>query len=236
MNAVSLVYCILLSIIVILLLSTATQATEFREVNTKVKADDILKHIENGDDINLTNCHIVGELNVSNVKLKTVPNPYFYKMLNEGNDREDLIFCGVKENSRVIESSITIEDSHFENYLDFSYVFFNNSVYFDAVDVNGSTNFMYTIFNSSINIEHTGFSDVVDFSNANFNDSARFRGTHFNNGIDLSNTNFNVFADFEDTFFFMVMPPSIKLIFMMPFLTVQIFMMVPVLTVQIFMV
>ena len=52
-----LISCILLLILVILLLSTTVQATEYRQVNTEVKAEEILKHIENGEDINLTNCH-----------------------------------------------------------------------------------------------------------------------------------------------------------------------------------
>ena len=47
---------------------------------------------------------IVGELNVSNAKLKTVPNPYFYRMLNEEYGRETLISYGVNENLRVIKA------------------------------------------------------------------------------------------------------------------------------------
>jgi hypothetical protein len=74
MKARALVSCILLSILILLFLSTATQASEYREVNTTVKADDILQHIANGDDIYLTNCRIVGELDASNIKLETVPD------------------------------------------------------------------------------------------------------------------------------------------------------------------
>jgi hypothetical protein len=42
-------------------------ATEYYKADTEVKAEDILKHIENGDDITLYNCSIVGELNLSKV-------------------------------------------------------------------------------------------------------------------------------------------------------------------------
>ena len=56
MKAGVLVSCILLLTVVLSLFSTIVPATEYKVVNTEVNAEDILKHIENGDDINLTNC------------------------------------------------------------------------------------------------------------------------------------------------------------------------------------
>lgn len=116
MRAKSLVSFILLSSLVILLLSTATQATEYKEV----KADDILKQIENDEDINLTDCRIVGVLTVSKIKLETVSNPNFCKLLNEEFDKEELIELGCTENLHVIKSNITIKNCIFENNVDFS--------------------------------------------------------------------------------------------------------------------
>lgn len=78
MKSRDLVSCILLTILVILFLSTAAHATEFRKTDTEVKAEEILKHIERGDDIVIDNCSIVGEFNVSKINLKTVPNPFFF--------------------------------------------------------------------------------------------------------------------------------------------------------------
>ena len=46
--------------LVVLLYSTTAQAIEYRKVNTEVKAEKILKHIESDKDINLINCRIIG--------------------------------------------------------------------------------------------------------------------------------------------------------------------------------
>ena len=89
MKAGVLVSRIMLLTVVLCLLSTIVQATEYKVVNTEVNAEDILRHIENVDDVNLTNCRIVGELNLSKIELKTVT-------------MTDL---------RIITSNISIEDS-----------------------------------------------------------------------------------------------------------------------------
>jgi NADPH-dependent 7-cyano-7-deazaguanine reductase QueF len=80
MKAKALVSFIGLSTLVILLCSMASQAAEYREVNKEIDANNILKHIENGDDINLSNCSISGELDLSSIKLKTIPNQAVSKL------------------------------------------------------------------------------------------------------------------------------------------------------------
>ena len=127
MKAGVLVSRILLLTVVLSLLSAIVQATEYKVVNTEVNAEDVLKHIENGDDVNLTNCRIIGELNLSEIELKTVPIT-------------DL---------RIITSNISIEDSKFENKLDFSNVQFNNTVSFKRTFFKNSADFSYMNFNNS---------------------------------------------------------------------------------------
>ena len=55
MKAGVLVSRILLLTVILSLLFTIIQATKYKAVNTEVNAEDILKHIENGDDVNLAN-------------------------------------------------------------------------------------------------------------------------------------------------------------------------------------
>ena len=74
---------ILLLTLIFSVLSTVVQATEYREIDKEVQAADILNHLEKGDDVNLVNCSIVGELNISKIKLETVPNPSFKIPLGE---------------------------------------------------------------------------------------------------------------------------------------------------------
>ncbi len=51
-----LVYWVSLLTLIVLFLSTTSLATEYKVV----KAEDILKQMENGEDVNLTNCHSRG--------------------------------------------------------------------------------------------------------------------------------------------------------------------------------
>ena len=99
MKAGVLGFYILLITLIFSVLSLVVQATEYREVNKDVQAADILNHIEKGDDVNLTKCHIFGELDLSKVNLVTVPNPDF---------RTYLIEYGVRENLSIVKSNISI--------------------------------------------------------------------------------------------------------------------------------
>lgn len=111
MKARYLVSCILLSTLVFFLLSTIAQATEFQKNDTNINATDIVTNIQNGNDINLTNCTINDPndiLTLSNASLDQVPNPYFKKLLNDGRPKEELIREGFNENLSVI--NLTLSD------------------------------------------------------------------------------------------------------------------------------
>ena len=158
------------------LVSTVVQANEYREVSKKVNATDISKHIENGDPVNLVNCSIVGELNVSKIRLKTVPNPYF---------NTNHIKYNIKENLGVIESSIIIQKSTFENKLDFSFVQFKNTVSFNGTTFNNFAGFSYATFNNSADFSFATFNNSANFSQSIFTDSAYFIMTNFKSPSDL---------------------------------------------------
>ena len=196
--------------LVILLLSTATQATEYREVNKEVKASEILKHIENGEDIYLENCSIVGELNISAIKLKTVPNPDFYKLLNEEDPKEVLVFYGINENRSIVQSNIKIKNSFFENGLDLSCTTFNAPIDFDGTTFNDSADFNGSNFNASANLSRSTFNIHADFAWTTFNAPTYFSwaridtwievGTYFNNA-DFTRSTFNAPVNFEGSAF-----------------------------------
>jgi len=187
MKARSLIYCIILSIVVILSLSTAVQATEYREV----KAEDILKQIENGEGVNYTGYRIIGELNTSKVKLEPVPNSYYYKLLNEGYDKEYLIYSGFSENLHVIKSNITFKNSIFENDFNFSNMLFNSGADFSGANFNSDADFSGANFNSGADFDKVNFNNTADFENVNFNNTADFENVNFNNTADFENVNFN---------------------------------------------
>jgi acetyltransferase-like isoleucine patch superfamily enzyme len=170
---------ILLLTLVFSVLSIGVQATEYKVVNTEVNAEDILKHIENSDDVNLTNCRIVGELNLSKIELKTVP-------------MTDL---------QMSTSNISIEDSKFENKLDFSNAQFNNTVSFKRTFFTDSADFSYTNFNNSADFSYTNFTDSADFQGMDFFNSANFHDANFNKDANFIDARFWNDADFNYAYF-----------------------------------
>lgn len=224
MKTSALVCSVLLLTLVPPLLSTVVQATEYTEVNTTVNASDILEHIKIRDDINLTNCSIVGELNASNLEPKTVPNPYYKKLLNQGTHGEELPRLeGLVNNLSVIESNITIINSIFVDELNFSNVIFNNTVsfqnmifmndtyfngstfsngaHFNYSFFNGFANFYISTFNNSANFSHTYFNKPTNFGKSTFNNSAYFYGSIFHGCAYFYYSTFNNCAYFNDSKF-----------------------------------
>jgi hypothetical protein len=198
MKAISLVSCVLLSILIILLLSTAVQATEYREVNTTVKAVEILKHIKNCEEVNLTDCRISGDLNINEIKLKTVPNSDKIESFYTKN----CYFCYEHpEKLSVIESNIKIRNSIFENNVSFSNVSFKEPVDFSYTEFNDSADFSETIFKNSTNFYGTTFEDTVDFSDTIFKNSTKFSWTTFEDTVDFSRTKIYGDAYFMSSFF-----------------------------------
>lgn len=195
----------------------AAQATEYREVNTTVKADDILKHIENGEDIYLQDCRIVGELDVSKINLITIPNPNFKNPDHDLNksDKEfllDLALYSQNENYLVIKKNITIKNSIIEDKLNFSNVLFVNSVNFQGTNFNyypefrnivfhGPADFQYSKFNSYADFYGTKFSNKTDFRSTTFNNDTDFNSCFFYDPVNFDYANFNGDAYFMITFF-----------------------------------
>lgn len=187
--------------------------SEYREV----KVEEILKQIENGEDINLVNCHIIGELNVSKIKLETTPNPYYDKLMNEGYDKTEFIVPGLCGNLGIIKSNITIVNCTLENKTDFSMIQFKNSVDFTNTNFNDSANFLGANFNGPAMFSCTTFNGPADFSGTNFIDTdfyysarfddvsfnsfAEFPGTKFNGYANFAGSNFNDYANFQWTIF-----------------------------------
>ncbi len=132
---------ILLLTLVFTLLATVVQANEYSEANKDVQAADVLNHLEKGDDVNLTNCHIFGELNVSKIKLETDPSLHL----------------------SIIKSNIIIKNSIFENKLDFSNVQLNNTISFNETIFYDSANFHSATFNNTTDFSGAKFNDAAKF-------------------------------------------------------------------------
>jgi uncharacterized protein YjbI with pentapeptide repeats len=115
--------------IIVLLLSTGVQAKELREVS----ATEILKQIENGEDISLKNVRIIGKLDLSKIQLETVPN---------ARSARDIRDHGLEKELNIVESDITIQKSVFEEDVDFSNTEFRKDIDFCGTSFSGKNYFL----------------------------------------------------------------------------------------------
>ncbi len=171
----------------------AKEKKEYREVRAK----DILKQIENGEDVNLTYCRIVGELNLSTIELEEVINPNQNELLEYYDDSYNERF-GFDQKLRTINSNITINNSILENDLDFSHVFFKKPISLDDVTYFSTATFTCTYFNDTVNFDYSTFNDTADFSFATFNNTARLWGVAFNDNVHFKGATFNDAAIFQE--------------------------------------
>ncbi len=203
--------CMIFSILVVLTVLTSVQAEELKEVS----ANDILKQIEKGEDINLENVHIKGELNLGKIKLKTIQKPKwqieYYNMFSP-------------KELKIVESEITIKDSIFENEIDFSHTQFKKTLFLQGNSFLNQTNFQGVNFSSGVDFSNSKFRDSADFIDASFvstinfenvefsgfppsfiyakfSNYANFRNANFDNGAMFLWASFSGDADFIDTRF-----------------------------------
>lgn len=187
----------------------AVKADEYREVDKEVSASDILTHIERGDSVNIDNCTIIGELNISKIKLKTIPNQIVYPTVYDTDDPELGGFyspnyyemMGSKESLRLIYSDIKIINSIFKDDTNFSYVIFNRSADFSRSKFNDSAYFRATTFNTDTEFRVATFNSSTDFGSATFNNSADFGGATFNSYLLFGSATFNKPSDFSNSKF-----------------------------------
>jgi len=171
-----LVFYSLSLILLIFVFSITAQAIQYKEV----KAEEILKQIEDGKEVNYTDCRIVGELNISKIKLKTNIHPYYYELLNKKYSKRELITYGLNEKSNFIDSNITIKNSVFENNVNFSNTYFNKYVCFEDTTFENA-NFACASFNNSVSFYKANFTNYTNFMNVDFNSSADFGEATFVN-------------------------------------------------------
>lgn len=130
---------IIISILLItLLFSTSSFAKP--DYSQEVNSSDILKQIENGEDVYISDSVIKGKLN-----------------LNSANLSED-----EESGLKIVRSQITILNSHFEEAADFSNTQFENEINFSKSHFKQDVDFRQSKF------EMCDFSEVVFYKKADF--------------------------------------------------------------------
>jgi hypothetical protein len=174
-------------------------ADEYREI----QASEILNQIEKGEDVNLTNCRIIGELNLNEIKLENIPNPKYNESLKSGYYYSEGYLESHGVNIKIIKSNIVIRNSIFENNLDFSNCLFTKSFSFVFWECTfGSfADFSFTTFGDSANFWNSIFGDSASFKGCTFGDSASFSGCTFDDSANFMKSTFGDYADFTDSTF-----------------------------------
>ena len=182
----------LFSFLVLISMSMVSLADEYREV----QASDILKQIENGEDVNLTDCRIIGELNLSEIELETVPNPIYSVLLSERNGK-DFESYGITKELKIVESNIIIHNSIFENNFNFSNSKFNKSLSLENC-FSEKADFTCTTFGHDTDLRRMTFGDNVGFEWATFGNNMNFSESTFGNNTNFLGATFGDYANFEE--------------------------------------
>ena len=175
---------ILVLAIVVLLMSTSVQAKD------EVNATAILEKIENGEDIYLENVHIVGELDLSEIELKTIPNT---------RSEWEISFFYLEEELKIVESKIEIHDSVFEDDVDFSNTQFRKDIDFRGTSFLGKIDFLGANFAGKADFTGANFAGKPDFIYANFAGNATFNSTEFNK-VSFTGATFTTVSLYESEF------------------------------------
>jgi uncharacterized protein YjbI with pentapeptide repeats len=179
--------------IIVLLLSTGVQA----QALTDVPASDILEQIRNGEDVAYENVRITGKLDLSKIKLETVPN---------ARSARDIEWHGLEKELKIVESNIIIQNSVFEEDVDFSNTEFRKDIVFSGTSFSSKNDFFLGAnFAGNVEFSDTNFAGYTNFRDANFAGDANFWDANFAGDADFSYANFASRATFRNASIFRVL-------------------------------
>jgi len=166
----------------------------------EIPASEILKKIENGDDVKYDCVYVIGNLDLSKIN---TPRDKNNKMKVESE---------IKISESTIDGKINLEDILFNKAIEFQAskftknVSFNNSKFykkasFCGAEFDGEAYFSKTNFNGSASFLDAKFGDKTNFEKAEFSEDATFRDAKFDGTTYFSKAKFNKHADFLEAVF-----------------------------------
>jgi hypothetical protein len=141
-----------------------------------VPANDVFVKIKAGQSAEFDNRIIVGDLNLSALRIE---RPIHF-------------------DHTIFQNSVNFDSTTFNGYADFTGSIFNSTADFESSIFNKPANFDNTRFNGPANFYNASFNGATAFDACNFNGSASFGLSKFN-GLyaDFRASNFNASANFE---------------------------------------
>jgi uncharacterized protein YjbI with pentapeptide repeats len=153
--------------------------TDETRPRTPISADWVLKRIKEGKNVRLKNAIIEGDLDI---KKLDIPTQNFYRTELQKE-------FGLKEDVRIVQSSIAMVNSEIQGNLDFSNATFKENTGFYGTTFGGmawfnganfkSANFERATFNEEVEFMYATFSGMTFFNFVTFSKAAKFFYTTF---------------------------------------------------------
>lgn len=173
--------------LVLLLVIGLSEATPENRV---VPADEVLAKIEAGQSAEFDYCIIVGDLDLTGLK---VEKPVHFNFTTFQNAVE-CDFITFDSNSHFLHSV-------FNGPADFSHSKFNSLADFRSSKFSSTASFNSSNFSNNVYFGDTAFNDIAYFGHSVFNGEANFRFIAFNYDADFSDSQFLGDADFSESRF-----------------------------------
>ena len=195
----------ILSTLVLLFIGTTGFAQQ------SIKAQDIIRDINNGTPVNIKNATIEGYLDFTDLKNRKHTESSF-DFFGKGNDTFEssvetaISFVNCTFTDDVIayyhdEQENDTFVAHFEERVTFQNCTFKRKSEFKYSEFEESADFSGSIFNREANFKYAEFSDAPNFNKSNFRDDANFKYAEFPQGASFEAATFMQLANFKYTKF-----------------------------------
>ena len=193
------------------LLAVSSQAAP-DDTRRIVPAEEILEKIERGEPVEYDNVIVVGDLDLNKVDLPTkhVKVIEYISITIEEITIEEItpqimwssdIRTTWNDEANVVNSSISIEDSEIQGYVNFENVIFQKSIDFGSTNLSSDSNFKDAQFSGYTDFRDAQFSGYTDFRDAQFSSDAYFWRAQFSGNADFRDAQFSSDAHFRDAQF-----------------------------------
>jgi len=176
-----------------------------------IKAQDIIRAINEGDDVTYKNITVEGYLDLTDLRNKRHTDSSF-DFFGKGNDTYEssvegsLTFINCTFTDDVIAYYHVERDNdtfiaHFEEDVVFQNCTFKRKSEFKYSEFEENADFSGSVFNREANFKYAEFSDAPNFSDVNFRDDANFKYAEFPQGASFQSAAFMQLANFKYTKF-----------------------------------
>jgi uncharacterized protein YjbI with pentapeptide repeats len=191
-------------ILTLILCLVATAATV---AQTRIKAGDIIKQINEGRSVAYSNVEIEGDLDLTDLENRRLERSSTSWFNDDGGTYESTVEVSVNFTNCTFLGSVLayyhVERknetyvAHFEKDAVFRNCVFKNASEFKYSEFNGAATFTGCTFNEEANFKYAEFSSGPSFSNARFDSGANFKYTEFPRETSFEKATFRGLANFK---------------------------------------